>query len=144
MEKIIYLVVPFVTIITCQFIKFVIESIKYKKLQFARFFNGMGGMPSSHTAFTFSLTFTILLNEGYSSPLFAISLIFSMVVAYDAMGLRMESGKQAVAINQIIDEIFSKKLKEGLVKLQEQLGHKPLEVFCGIVLAFIISLIFKI
>lgn len=139
-----YLIVPFVTLFTSQIIKFVTESIKEKKLKFARLFNGSGGMPSSHTAFTFSLAFSILFNEGVSSPLFAIALIFSIIVAYDSMGLRMESGKQAQAINMIVDEIFEENPSQGFNKLKEKLGHKPVEVFMGIVFALFMSLIFQI
>lgn len=138
-----YLVVPFVTLILCQIIKFTIESIKEKKPKFSRLFNGTGGMPSSHSAFTFSLAFTILFNEGINSPLFALSLIFSIIVAYDAMGLRMESGKQAHAINILVDEIFEKD-HDNVSDLKEQIGHKPLEVAVGIVFALIMSAIFQI
>ena len=139
-----YLLVPFATLILCQILKFVIESIKEKKLKFGRLFNGTGGMPSSHTAFTFSLTFTILFNEGFNSPLFALSLISSIIIAYDAMGLRMESGKQAQAINMIVDEMVEENIMSGFNKLKEQLGHKPSEVFLGLLFALLTSLIFQI
>ena len=139
-----YLLVPLITLICCQLLKFIIESIKEKKLKFGRLFNGTGGMPSSHTALTFSLTFTILFNEGLTSPLFAISLISSIVIAYDAMGLRMESGKQAQAINMIVDEMIEENIITGYNKLKEQLGHKPSEVFLGIIFALIMSSVFQI
>ena len=138
-----YLLVPFVTLVVCQIIKFTIESIREKKFKFGRLFNGTGGMPSSHSSFTFALTFTILFNEGINSSLFALSLIFSTIVAYDAMGLRMESGKQAHAINILVDEIFEKD-HDTVSDLKEQIGHKPLEVFMGIVFALVMSAIFQI
>lgn len=139
-----YLLVPFVTLVTCQVIKFILESIKARKFKFARLFNGTGGMPSSHSAFTFALTFTILFNEGPDSPLFSVALIFSIIVAYDAMGLRMESGKQAHAINLLADEVFEEEPDKEIAELKEQLGHKPLEVLIGIVLALVMSAIFQI
>lgn len=135
-----YLIVPFSTLIICQLLKFILEAIKNKKFDFARLFNGTGGMPSSHSAFTFSLTFTILFNEGVHSSLFAIALVFSIIVAYDAMGLRMESGRQAQAINMLYNELKEK----NHVTLKEQLGHKPLEVLAGIILALIVSSVFQI
>ena len=112
-----YLLVPFVTLVTCQVIKFILESIKARKFKFARLFNGTGGMPSSHSAFTFALTFTILFNEGPDSPLFSVALIFSIIVAYDAMGLRMESGKQAHAINLLADEVFEEEPDKEIAEL---------------------------
>lgn len=141
MEKYKFLIVPFATLLLCQTIKFTIESIKCKKLKWGRFFNGTGGMPSSHTSFTFSLTFMLLFSQGINSYLFAISLVFSIIVAYDAMGLRMESSKQAEAINKLLDEVFEE--KEGLVHLKESLGHRPREVLAGILLGFISALLFS-
>ena len=141
MQDYIYLIVPFVSAITAQIIKFIGESIKYKKLDWDRLFNGNGGMPSTHTSFTFGLTITIGLLQGLTSPLFAMSLVFSCVVGYDAMGLRMESGKQAIAINRIVDEIFFRNTKIGIQHLKEQLGHKPLEVVMGVLWAFTCSVV---
>lgn len=140
MREYIYLIVPIVSALTAQIIKFTGESIKYKKLNWERLFNGNGGMPSTHTSFTFSLTITIGILQGFTSPLFAIALVFACVVGYDAMGLRMESGKQAIAINKIVDEIFFRNTKIGIQHLKEQLGHKPLEVVMGIIWAGICSI----
>lgn len=139
-EKYKYLIVPFTTLIICQFLKFIGESIKCRKLKWGRLLNGTGGMPSSHTSFTFSLVFLLAFTEGITSSLFAIALICSIIVAYDAMGLRMESGKQAEAINILLDEVFEEKY--GFKHLKESLGHRPLEVLAGIVLAFLSAYIF--
>ncbi len=134
-----YLLVPVITLLTCQTIKFIIESIMNKKLVWGRLFNGTGGMPSSHTSFSTSLTMMIGLNEGFDSPLFAIALVFTFIVSYDAMGLRMESGKQAEAINKLFDETF----KDGsMKKLKEKLGHKPQEVLVGLIFGTLSALFF--
>lgn len=138
MEKYKFLIVPFITLFICQLLKFTIESIKCKKLKWGRLFNGTGGMPSSHTSFVFSLTFVLAFDLGLANPITVLSLVFSIVTAYDAMGLRMESGRQAEAINMLLDEVFE--TKEGLNHLKESLGHKPLEVLMGIILAFVINL----
>ena len=106
-NKYIYLIVPFAAIITAQVIKFIIESIRTRKIRWGRLFNGCGGMPSTHTAFTFSLVSLIGFKDGMTSSSFAIALVFALIVAYDAMGLRMESGNQAVAINRILNEIYA-------------------------------------
>lgn len=139
MEDYVYLIVPFSTIVTAQLIKFIIESIRDKKLRWGRLFNGNGGMPSSHTSFTFSLAMSVGYIEGFTSPLFAVALISSLVTAYDAMGLRMESGKHAVILNKISEELFEGDTKEGMKHLKEELGHKPLEVLMGFVLGIITS-----
>lgn len=141
MKEYIYLLVPFTSLVSAQIIKFIIESTKNKKLMWGRLFNGSAGMPSSHTSFSFSLTVLLLLTQGATSPLFAISLIFSFIVAYDSMGVRLESGKQAEAINVIVDEMFSNKPKITIARLKEQIGHKPLEVLVGMLLGTIVSIV---
>lgn len=143
MEKYRFILVPFVALIICQIIKFIIESIISKRLRFDRLFNGAGGMPSSHTTFSVALTTLVWLEEGLMSPLFAICLIFSMVVSYDAIGVRYESGKQAEAINDLVEDLITnKKQKINYKVLKEQLGHKPLEVLGGLILGFVVSFIF--
>jgi acid phosphatase family membrane protein YuiD len=139
-----YITIPLITLVLCQIIKFGIESIKSKKLKWGRLFNGSGGMPSSHTSFSTSITMLMGLNFGFDSPFFALSLVFTLIVAYDAMGLRMQSGKQAEAINLIVDELFSNDIKVNFGKLKEELGHKPLEVVGGIMLGIISALFFNI
>lgn len=139
-----YITIPLITLALCQIIKFGIESIKSKKLKWGRLFNGSGGMPSSHTSFSTSITMLMGLNFGFDSPFFALPLVFTLIVAYDAMGLRMQSGKQAEAINLIVDELFSNDIKVNFVKLKEELGHKPLEVVGGIMLGIISALFFNI
>ena len=96
-------------------------------------------MPSTHTSFCFALTFTCLYQNGLDSPLFAIALVFSMIVSYDAMGVRMESGRQAEAINDIVENIFKNKPSISIAHLKEELGHHPEEVFVGIIFAFMVS-----
>ncbi len=137
-----YLIVPFVTLIIAQIIKFIIESIKDKELKWGRFFNGSGGMPSSHFSFSFSLAMMLGLNEGFNSSSFAIALVFSLIVAYDAMGVRLESEKHAQMLNQIVDEIFSKNYKEGFAHFKEELGHEFIEVIGAFILATLSALMF--
>lgn len=143
MEEYRFIVVPFIALIICQIIKFIIESIISKRLRFDRLFNGAGGMPSSHTTFSVALTTLVGLDVGLGSSLFAVCLIFSMVVSYDAIGVRYESGKQAETINDLVEDLITnKKQKINYKVLKEQLGHKPLEVMGGIILGFVVSFIF--
>lgn len=141
MQQYKYLIAPIIAVILAQMIKFTFESIANKRFNWGRIINGAGGMPSSHSSFSFSLAMMIGLNEGFDTPLFAIGFVFSLIVAYDAMGLRMESGKHAQALNKIGNEIFSKNYKAGIAKLKEELGHNPAEVLGGIILAVIVSII---
>ncbi len=99
-----------------------------------------GGMPSSHSAMVCSLSTFIGLTNGWTSPLFAASLIFSVVVMYDAAGVRRAAGRQALILNKIVEDIYTK----GTVsneKLKELMGHSPLEVILGGILGISIAFI---
>ena len=138
MYKYRFITIPFIALIICQIIKFIIESIKNKRLMFDRLLNGSGGMPSTHATFSVSLL-TLLFNEyGLDSPIFAVALIFTLIVLYDAIGVRYETGLQATIINDIVNKIDKKEHK----KKKKKIGHKPLEVLCGTILGFLISTIF--
>jgi len=122
-----------------QSIKVVIYYFTEGHWNFWHFFEA-GGMPSAHSASVTSLTLGIGLTQGWSSPLFTISLVFALIVMYDATGVRRAAGKQAEMLNKIIDDIYANG-KVRLEKLKEVLGHDPIEVFCGAVLAVVITLI---
>ena len=87
-------------------------------------------MPSAHAASVSALTTAVGLQEGFRSTLFGVTLFFSLIVMYDAAGLRRAAGRQAVVLNRLIDEHF-KHPEEDAQKLMELLGHTPLEVLVG-------------
>jgi hypothetical protein len=122
-----------------QIIKLFIYWMKDKELNFWHLFEA-GGMPSSHSSSVTALTLGIGLTEGWSSPLFTISLVFAIIVMYDATGVRRSAGKQALILNKIIDDMYpSEKVERE--KLKEILGHDPIEVIAGAVLAVIVTLV---
>ena len=49
-----------------------------------------GGMPSSHAASVSALSTMVGLQEGFRSNLFGVTLFFSLIVMYDAAGLRRD------------------------------------------------------
>lgn len=102
---------------------------------------GSGGMPSSHSSTVCALTTASAMKYGVGSFEFAISFVLSMIVMYDAMNVRMETGKQSKLLNQIF---FENILDLDIVVLQEKLkeyvGHTPLQVAAGAVLGICIAL----
>ena len=92
-----------------------------------------GGMPSSHAAAVSSLTTIVGLRDGFDSSLFGVTLFFSLIVMYDAAGLRRAAGRHAVVLNRLIEDHF-KHPEEGAQKLMELLGHTPFEVLVGALL----------
>lgn len=140
-----YILIPITALVSSQVIKFIVETIMYKEINFSRLINGNGGMPSSHSATAASIATAIGITEGFNSPVFALALVFTCIVAYDSSGVRRESGNQAVIINKIVMGLkVQGDLKGEFKKLKEQLGHKPLEVFFGIILGIIVGLIYTI
>lgn len=125
-----YIIIPILTALLCQTIKVIIETIKYKKIDILRFFDGMGGMPSTHSALVTSITTLIYLDHGVTSVLFSITLIFSLIIIYDSMGIRYESGNQAKVLNKAFG-----------TKLKERLGHKPIETLVGVIFGIIVSIL---
>ena len=124
-----------------QVLKVIINAVVYKKLDISRLF-GDGGMPSGHSATVSSLACITGLVYGADSFQFAFTAILSIIVCHDAMGVRLETGKQSMIINEIIesmDIMFSHELAE--VKLKEMVGHTPFQVVAGITLGIIDAIV---
>ncbi len=126
-----------------QVIKTAIDAYFNKGINWERM-TGSGGMPSSHSSFVVSIATSAAIKYGLSSSIFAICFVLSSVVMYDAMGVRRETGKQAVLLNKILeDNPFNWKPEEFEMKLKEYVGHTPLQVLMGallgIIMAFVVS-----
>lgn len=125
--------------IIAQSIKVALGYVREKRFNF-RWFVGTGGMPSSHAAGVSALATSIGVTFGFDSALFAITLIFTSIVLFDAQGVRLNAGKQAEILNKMLDDIYwQKKLDEE--KLKEFLGHTPVEVWAGTFLGIMVSLL---
>ncbi len=123
-----------------QLLKVVFTLIFNRKFDIRRFI-GAGGMPGSHSALVVSLATSIGKLEGYDSSIFAVAITFALIVMYDAAGVRRAAGKQAAVLNDILEQIQTKRsIPEE--KLKELLGHTPIEVFAGALLGFIVSQLF--
>ncbi len=100
-----------------------------------------GGMPSSHSALMVGTTIGIALHIGFDSPIFAIAVAITMIVVYDAAGVRREAGRHAEKINILIEELLSGH-PISQEELREVLGHTPFEVTGGIMLGVIVSILY--
>lgn len=103
---------------------------------------GSGGMPSSHSATVCALATSTVMQYGVGSFEFAITTIFAIVVMYDAIGVRRETGIQAKVLNEMID-VFAKMNKNLSVedRLKEFVGHTPFQVLMGAILGVVLALI---
>lgn len=118
-----------------QIIKIPLDYFRTRKWNWALFFTS-GGMPSSHSSLMTATTLGIGLYNGFDHPAFAIGVAITMIVTYDAAGVRHQAGIHAQRINVLFEEL----LKGHPISdkdLREVLGHTPLEVTGGILLGLI-------
>ena len=124
-----------------QVLKVISNAVVYKKLDFSRLF-GDGGMPSGHSATVSSLACITGLVYGLGSFEFAFTTILAIIVCHDATGVRMETGKQAMILNELresLDIIFTDEVAS--VKLKEMVGHTPFQVGAGIILGVLDAIV---
>jgi uncharacterized protein len=133
------LVLALLAMVTVQLTKFVTALIVQRRIDFQRLI-GTGGMPSSHAASVTALATAVGISAGWGSPLFAVATFFSLVVMYDATGIRRAASKQARVLNRMIDDLKAHHVVEG-DRLIELLGHTPLEVLIGAVYGVVLALL---
>lgn len=141
------LVAPILGWLTAQILKVIIHLCMTKKWNWERVVGG-GGMPSSHSATVGGLATVAFLQFGPDSFEFANSAIFAFIVMYDAMNVRLETGKQGAILNVLIkNEDIKAKLdqtsrdKWGETILKEYVGHTPSQVTVGLILGIIIGVV---
>ena len=134
-----FLIVPFIVWCCIQLFKFITDFVINRKPNFRRLF-GAGGMPSSHSAVVATLTTLIGKEYGLGNGIFAVSFVFSLIVMYDAAGVRRAAGKQAHLLNKIIETpgLTGVEVQERLV---EVLGHTPLQVIVGAIIGITVGLL---
>ena len=134
-----YLLAPIVAWTICQIAKVTLTSIRQQRLNL-RVLAETGGMPSSHSAIVAGLAAAVGKYSHLDSPEFAIALIFSFVVMYDAAGLRRAAGRQAAILNRLVEDLVHMRgVQEPM--LRELLGHTPVEVLVGAVIGVAVGLI---
>ncbi|MFB1051446.1 divergent PAP2 family protein [Paraliobacillus sp. JSM ZJ581] len=129
-----------ISIVFAQFIKIPIHLIAMKEFKPGLAFS-TGGMPSSHSAAVAAVTTGVGIEHGVGSGLFAVSFVFSIIIMFDATGIRRQAGEQAIILNMLVKD-FSYFIEEAKAwskkeeyqkkeELKELLGHQPIEVFFG-------------
>lgn len=124
-----------------QFLKVIITSIMERRVNIGCLF-ASGGMPSSHSAFVTALSVVVGYMHGFGSEIFAVVAAFSLVVMYDACGVRRAVGEQAKVLNNIIKDLNENNPEGGVKAIKEILGHSPFQVAMGWVVGFFVGLLF--
>ena len=119
-----------------------------QKFSFFKLFFSNGGMPSSHSATVGALATVTLLTYGPDSFEFAMATVFAIIVMYDAMNVRLQTGKQGAILNILIknedikaklDETSRDKWTETILK--EYVGHTPIQVLIGLILGIVVGVV---
>jgi len=134
-----FLLAPLVAWAIAQAAKVILTSMRQRRLNL-RVLAETGGMPSSHAAIVMGMTTAVGKYAGVSSAAFAIALIFSFVVMYDAAGLRRAAGRQAAVLNRLVEDLVHMRGMQEQ-RLRELLGHTPVEVVVGAMLGVGVGLI---
>ena len=104
---------------------------------------GAGGMPSSHSSTVCAMTVACGRYVGVHSPVFAVAAVLAIIVMYDAMGVRRETGEQAKVLNRLLTTWMESGAENmpflADKKLKEMVGHTPFEVLSGAVLGTVIG-----
>ncbi|KAF8413329.1 hypothetical protein HHK36_001308 [Tetracentron sinense] len=125
--------------VIAQSMKVFLIFIMKRKWDFRNLF-ASGGMPSSHSALCTALTTSVALFHGVADSLFPVCLGFSLIVMYDAIGIRMHAGRQAEVLNLILEDLFQAH-PISQRKLKELLGHTPSQVLSGALLGIFVACI---
>lgn len=125
--------------VVAQGLKIAIGVIRRRRFDF-RWLLVTGGMPSTHAAGVSALSTNIGFQAGFSSPLFAMAAAFTIIILFDAQGVRRWSGRQAQVLNKMIDDMyFKRRIQEQ--RLKELLGHTPMEVFAGMAVGIVTAVV---
>lgn len=128
-----------------QVLKMIIHSIINHGVDWERLI-GDGGMPSAHSATVTAMAGTSAAAYGVGSFEFAISAMVAIIVMHDAMGVRLETGKQAKVINEMV-QLFEDLGKPQLSmekKLKEFVGHTPFQVLCGFLIGILVAVLYSL
>lgn len=157
------LVAALLSILFAQFVKFPIAFLTRKKEAGLSLMTSTGGMPSSHSAAVTALITSLVVEYGFASPLVAIATTFGVIVMFDAMAVRRQSGEQGILLSQLFEEqvrdessklneieidddeaiqLFDTEENKKLI-IKKYLGHKPIEVFGGALTGIAIALLLR-
>lgn len=123
-----------------QVLKFLIAAAVNRKFAIEYLLTG-GGMPSSHSSFVCACATSTAFLSGTDSVLFAVTVVFALIVMYDAANVRKETGEQAKILNYIMENWDRSKPDLFSEELKELIGHTWMQVFAGAVLGIAVGVV---
>lgn len=166
------LITSLTAIIFTQLIKYPIAHIFNRKGAKIDLVVSTGGMPSSHSAAVSSLITALIFEYGFTSPYVAIATVFGVIVMFDSMGVRRQSGEQGIVLDILArkhlaetDNLDESEMTHVDTKSNNQsnpltqaytvedyehmiitkyLGHKPTEVIVGLMTGGFVAFIMRV
>lgn len=153
------LVASLVSILIAQLIKIPIAYLLHNHRASVKLFVSTGGIPSSHSAAVSALVTALTIQYGMNSPYTAIAITFGVIIMFDAMGVRRQSGEQGIVLSHLIQKLEERKKIDTLtfkdpdddedmtlddMVVKKYLGHKPTEVFAGMFTGVLTTIILDI
>lgn len=127
-----YTLTPFFAWLVAGIAKFIVNSIRARRLAFDLI--GYGGLPSNHSAIVSSMVALIAIKEGIGHPAFGVAVTLAFIVMLDAGSLRRQVGKCAAAINRLATA------GSEHPRLRERMGHTRLEIAAGMAVGIIVAI----
>jgi uncharacterized protein len=134
------LLLAVLAMMSAQAFKFGTTLLVRRRVDFTRLL-GTGGMPSSHSASVTALTVAVGIEQGWNSTIFGAVAFLSLIVMYDATGIRRAAGRQAQILNRMLEDLKDLHKLQG-ERLKELLGHTPLEVLVGAAYGAFVAFLF--
>ncbi len=129
-NPLLYLYAPIVGYLVAGTLKFLINSIKLKKLAFSEI--GLGNFPSTHNCIVSTTFFTIGLTEGFTSPTATLAMALCLIVTIDSIDLRKKIENHAILLEELSN-------KDKFIRTK--LGHDIYEVIAGYLIGIVLALI---
>ncbi len=131
----------FIAWLCSQVLKTITNAVINRKFDIFRLV-GDGGMPSSHSATVSAVATTSAMLYGFASFEFGVTLVLAFIVMHDAMGVRQETGKHSKILNELIEMFHTMEQKiTSTEKLEEFVGHTPMQVSAGALLGVLVALL---
>jgi hypothetical protein len=131
-----YVIIPLIVLLATQLIKLATDGVK-GNLDLRHIWISYGGMPSAHTAFAVSITTLVGIRLGVGNAIFAVALIFTLLIMRDAVTYRAMLGQQGQVINRLTRNLAS--TPNDIPQLPERLGHSVPEVLVGAIVGFCLT-----
>jgi len=123
-------------------LKILVNGLRTRRVDF-HYLTSLGGMPSAHSAMVSALATSVGLGEGFGSAIFVVTLVFALIVMFDASTVRRAAGLQARLLNQVVEGIRQEH-HVPTQKLREILGHTRLEVFGGMLVGVAVGVLMNL